>query len=135
MEFRHASESDLAGEYAVFAAAQEELHTRRGAPWQAPPFDPSGMWAQVHRHLLEHDRDRAFVAEQDGQIAGFTAALVRGDCWFFSALFIDPAHQGRASGADCSTWPGMGRTGAGSPSPRRSSPSRPGCTPCAGCSR
>lgn len=98
MEFRPASESDLAGEYAVFAAAQEELHTRRGAAWLAPPFDPAGMWAQVHRHLLTHDGERSFVAEQDGRIVGFTAALVRGDCWFFSALFIDPAHQGRGVG-------------------------------------
>jgi hypothetical protein len=32
MDFRRASESDLAGDYAVFAAAQEELHSRRGAP-------------------------------------------------------------------------------------------------------
>jgi GNAT superfamily N-acetyltransferase len=98
MEFRPASESDLADEYAVFAAAQEELHTRRGAAWLAPPFDPAGMWAQVHRHLLAHDGERSFVAEQDGRIVGFTAALVRDDCWFFSALFIDPAYQGRGVG-------------------------------------
>lgn len=98
MEFRQASESDLAGEYAVFAAAQEELHNRRGAAWQAPAFDPSGTWAEVHRHLLAHDGQRAFVAEHDGRIVGFTAALVRGDWWFFSALFIDPAFQGRGVG-------------------------------------
>lgn len=98
MEFRQASESDLAGEHAVFTAAQEELHNRRGAPWLAPPFDPAGMWAQVHRHLLAHDGERAFVAEHGGRIVGFTAALVRGDCWFFSALFIDPAQQGQGVG-------------------------------------
>lgn len=98
MEFRQASQSDLAGEYAVFTAAQHELHARRGAPWPATPFDPAGPWAQVHRHLLAHDGDRAFVAEHDGRIVGFTAALVRDDCWFFSALFIDPAHQGHGVG-------------------------------------
>lgn len=111
MEFRQASESDLAGEYAVSAAAQEELHNRRGASWLAPAFDPSGMWAQVHRHLLAHDGERAFVAELDGRIVGFTAALVRGDCWFFSALFIDPAQQGRGVGRRLLdlAWDGMHR--------------------------
>jgi GNAT superfamily N-acetyltransferase len=96
--FRPASEADLAGEYAVFIAAQEELHARRGAPWSAPPFDLSGRWAHVHRHLLAHDGERSFVAEDDGRIVGFTAAIVRDDCWFFSALFIDPAYQGQGVG-------------------------------------
>jgi hypothetical protein len=41
------------------------------------------MWAGVHRHLLAHDGERSVVAEVDGRIVGFTAALVRGDCWFF----------------------------------------------------
>jgi GNAT superfamily N-acetyltransferase len=98
MEFRPAVESDLAGEYAVFTAAQEELHTRRGAAWLAPPFDPAGPWAQVHRHVLVHDGERAFVAEKQGRVVGFAAALVRGDWWYFSALFIDPAYQGRGVG-------------------------------------
>jgi hypothetical protein len=58
MDFRRASESDPAGEYALYAAVQEELHSRRGAPWLAPAFDPAGMWAQVHRHLLARGRAR-----------------------------------------------------------------------------
>lgn len=98
VEYRPASESDLAGEYAVFIAAQEELHTRRGAPWASRPFDPSGPWAELHRHVLAHDGRRSFVAEAGGRTVGFTAALVRGDAWFFSALFVDPAHQGKGIG-------------------------------------
>jgi GNAT superfamily N-acetyltransferase len=97
-EFRSASEADVPGEYAVFCAAQQELHERRGTPWPSPPFDPSGMWAEMHRHLLAHDGERAFVAEQDGRIVGFTAALVRGDCWFFSALFVAPEFQSQGLG-------------------------------------
>jgi GNAT superfamily N-acetyltransferase len=100
VEFRRAVDADLAGEYAVFAAAQEELHNRRGAAWSAPPFDPDGMWVQVHRHLLAHDGERCYVAEADGRIVGFTAVLVRGDCWYFSALFIDPAYQGQGIGQE-----------------------------------
>src|SRR5260370_25531079 len=99
MEFRPASEADLEGEFAVFAAAQQELHTRRGAAWSAPAYDPSGRWAAVHRHLLEHDAERSFIAEDAKRIVGFTAAIVRGDCWFFSALFVHPEYQGQGVGA------------------------------------
>ena len=83
----------------MLVAAQKELHNRRGATWTPGPFDPSGGWAQVHRHLLARDGERSFVAEQNGRIVGFTAALVRGDCWFLSALFVDPAAQ--AQGVGC----------------------------------
>ncbi|GEM_PF-850528 len=100
VEFRAAADADLEGEYAVFVAAQQELHSRRGAAWgPAPPFDPAGRWAQVHRHLLTHDGRHSFVAEDGGRVVGFTAALTRGECWFFSALFIDPAYQGQGIGS------------------------------------
>jgi GNAT superfamily N-acetyltransferase len=101
MEFRRASEDDLAGEFAVFGAAMKELHDRRGAPgWPVREFDPTSRWAGIHRHLLLHDGERSYVAEEDGRVVGFTAALVRGDCWFFSALFIDPDFQGRRIGRE-----------------------------------
>jgi GNAT superfamily N-acetyltransferase len=98
VDLRQARESDFAGEYAVFFAAQEELHNRRGAPWSVPPYDASSKWAQVHRHLLEHDRERCFVAVDDGCVVGYTAAWARKDWWFFSALFIAPEYQGRGLG-------------------------------------
>jgi GNAT superfamily N-acetyltransferase len=41
---------------------------------------------------------RSFAAEDDRRIVLFTAAFVRSDCWYFSALFIDPADQGRGIG-------------------------------------
>jgi GNAT superfamily N-acetyltransferase len=56
------------------------------------------VFAQVQGHLLAHDGERAFVAEQDGRIVGFTAAFARGDCWFFSALFVDPEAQSQGIG-------------------------------------
>lgn len=98
MEFRSASEADLEGEFDVYVAAQDELHRRRGAQWAASPYDPSGRWATIHRHLLTHDGKRSFVAEEGGRIVGFTAAFVRGDCWYFSALFIHPQYQGLGVG-------------------------------------
>jgi Acetyltransferase (GNAT) family len=78
--------------------------------------------------LLAHDGKQAFVAEDDGRIVGYTAALVRGDHWFFSALFVDPAHGAAASAANCSNSPGVATTVAASRSPKRSSPSRPAST-------
>lgn len=98
MEFRSASEADLEDEFDVYVAAQDELHRRRGAEWIAAPYDASGRWAAIHRHLLTHDGDRSFVAEEGGRIVGFTAAFVRGDCWYFSALFIHPQYQGLGVG-------------------------------------
>jgi GNAT superfamily N-acetyltransferase len=98
VEYRRASESDLADEFAVFSAAQTELRVRRGSHWEALPFDPGGRWAEVHSHLLRHDGERSFVAEARGRVVGFTAALVRGDVWYLSALFVDPDFQGRGIG-------------------------------------
>lgn len=100
MDFRPATEADLEGEFAVFVAAQQELHDRRGAVWSADPFEPDGRWATVHRHLLEHDGERSFVAEDGDRIVGFTAAWVRDDCWYFSALFVDPDYQSRGVGRE-----------------------------------
>jgi hypothetical protein len=39
VEFRPATEADLAGEFAVFVAAQDELHRRRGAEWPVRPLE------------------------------------------------------------------------------------------------
>jgi hypothetical protein len=41
-----------------------------GEPGYGVGYGPS--W---HRHLLAHDGERSFVAEDDGRIVGFTAAL------------------------------------------------------------
>jgi GNAT superfamily N-acetyltransferase len=101
VEFRHASEGDFPGEFAVFSVAMKELHDRRGAPgWSIQEYDPDGRWAAVHRHLLEHDGERSYLAEENGRVVGFTAALVREDFWFLSALFIDPGFQGRGIGRE-----------------------------------
>lgn len=98
IEYRGATEADLEAERAVFVAAAMELRTRRGSIWTPPPYDPAGMWAQIQRHYLRHDAKRCFVAEEEGRIVGFTAAMVRGELWFFAALFIDPVCQGRGIG-------------------------------------
>ena len=98
MEFRNASPADLEAEFAVFVAAQEELTRRRGSDWSRPQDDGYRRWVELHRHVLRHDGQRAFVAEEAGRIVGFTAALARDDAWFLSALFVAPDQQGRGIG-------------------------------------
>jgi hypothetical protein len=122
MEFRHASEADLPGAFAVFVAAQTELHSRRGAPWPARDYDPAAPWADVHRHLLGHDGERCFVAAHDGRLVGTTAAFVRGHCCFLPRCSSTWRTRVTALADDCSSWPGRERTPAGSRSPEAIQP-------------
>ena len=94
-EVRAAAEVDLVAQREVFCAAEGELYQRHGFHPPAPPLE---AFARQHRHLLTHDGERSFVAEADGRIVGFSAAFVRGDTWFLSALFVDPRFQGLGIG-------------------------------------
>jgi GNAT superfamily N-acetyltransferase len=95
MDLRPATASDLANEFQVFELAQRALYERRGAKWPGRDF---ADWERLHRHLLDHDGARSFVAEEAGQLVGFTAAWVRDEVWFLSALFVLPERQGRGIG-------------------------------------
>ena len=97
LEFRHAMEADLEAEYEVFVAAQGELMHRPGLRWSAAPFE---AWSAPHRHLLTADGERSFVALDGERLAGFSAALARGDTWFLAALFVSPDDQGRRVGRE-----------------------------------
>jgi GNAT superfamily N-acetyltransferase len=97
LEFRHATEADLEAEYEVFVAAQGELMHRHGLRWSAAPFE---AWSAPHRHLLTADGERSFVALDGERLAGFSAALARGDTWFLAALFVSPDDQGRRVGRE-----------------------------------
>lgn len=97
LEFRRAAEIDLRAQYEVFVAAQGELWHRHGLGWSASPFE---VWRASHRHLLAADGERSFVALDGERLAGFSAALVRGDTWILSALFVSPDYQGRRVGRD-----------------------------------
>jgi GNAT superfamily N-acetyltransferase len=97
LEFRRAAELDLRAEYDLFVAAEGELWHRHGLGWTASPFQD---WSAPHRHLLTEDGERSFVALDGERLAGFSAALARGDTWFLAALFVAPAYQGRRVGRD-----------------------------------
>ena len=97
VELRRAADSDLRAAYDVFAAAEGEVWRRHALSWSPPPFD---AWSATQRHLLAQDGERSFVALDGERLVGFGAALVRGDAWFLSALFVSPEYQGRQIGRE-----------------------------------
>ena len=97
VEIRPATPDDLPGEHAVFAAAQRELHDRHGVAWSPQPID---AFVRVHRHLLDHDGERSFVATAGDRVVAFSAAFVRAGTWYLSALFVHPDSQGQGVGRE-----------------------------------
>lgn len=79
----------------VFRAAIGDLYRRHNL---SPPDPPEHVFAAQQEHLLAHDPERCFVAEENGSIVGFTSAFVRDDSWFLSSLFVRPSLQGRGLG-------------------------------------
>lgn len=90
IEFRRGGVGDLASEYQVLVASQALLWAANGLNWKPPDEE---QWLRIHRHLLTQDGGLCFVATADGEVVGFTAAFVREETWFFSALFVLPAYQ------------------------------------------
>ncbi len=97
MEFRPAVEADLPAAYSVFQRSIEDLYGRHRFE---PPRPPQDVFVRQHAHLLEHDAVRFWVATAEERLIGFSAAFVRGDAWFLSALFVTPEHQARGVGKE-----------------------------------
>ena len=91
---RLARPTDTASTSRVFAAAINELYRRRGI---GLVVDEDSRRA-VHAHLVRTDPERFFVAERDGRIVAFSAAVDRGSWWFLSSLFVLPKEQGGGLG-------------------------------------
>lgn len=97
MEYRPARPQDLPELYGVFRAAVEDLFGRHAFE---PPRPPEEVFVRQHRHLLDHDSERFWVAEENHRPVGFGAALVRDDTWFLSALFVAPDRQAAGVGKE-----------------------------------
>jgi GNAT superfamily N-acetyltransferase len=95
MEIRPTTDADVPALDEVFRAAIGDVFRRHAFE---PPNPPPEAFAAQHRHLLRHDAERCFVAEDGGRVVAFAAALERGDTWFLSSLFVRPDHQGRGFG-------------------------------------
>jgi GNAT superfamily N-acetyltransferase len=98
IEFRPATEADFAAEHDVFAEASGALLRRHGYEVPEPTAEDAESFALNHAHLLAHDGERSFVAVAEGAVVGYSDAIVRGDTWFLSTLFIRERFQGRGIG-------------------------------------
>jgi len=103
--------TDVAAAQDVAYAAMDDL--RAGGPTATSPATarrlptPAGPsrteaevahWRRRATHLLRHDPDGAWVAEDDGVLVGLAMALRRERLWGLSALFVRPGHQGGGIG-------------------------------------
>lgn len=71
---------------------------RRSHGEQTQPWKPGIPWGQ--RHLLRTDPDGAWVAEINGVPVGYAMALVRGEIWLLSQLFVQPDQHGKGIGGE-----------------------------------
>jgi GNAT superfamily N-acetyltransferase len=95
METRPARHEDLPVLHKIFERAVGELYGRHRFE---PPKVPREVFVSQHAHMLEHDAERFWVAEHQKEPVAFGSAIVRGDTWFLSALFVEPAHQATGLG-------------------------------------
>lgn len=108
MEIRPTVAEDIPGLQEVFAASIGSVYDPHGF---APPVPPAGAFAAQHRHLLETDPERCFVAVEHGRAVGYVAAWLRGRDWFLGSLFVAPSAQGAGLGSRLldTTWQVDGR--------------------------
>ena len=92
---------DILGCVDVFYDAVDPLYRRLDQP--LPPRDPASL-GRLIGHLLDHDADRAWLAEAPSstgddrppRILGFGTAWQRESTWYLALLFVRP--QAQASG-------------------------------------
>ncbi len=96
LTFRPMVGSDLGATRYVTHEAMDALDRSQGVAPQ--PWIPADPWTQ--RHLLQTDPDGAWVAELNGVVVGYSMALLRGDIWYLSQLFVQPDQHGHGIGRE-----------------------------------
>jgi hypothetical protein len=95
LELRPTTRADLGTMHEVFLAAIGEVYRRHAF---TPPGPPLEVFSAQHAHLLEHDGERCWVAEREGDVVAYVAAFVRDRTWFLSSLFLRPDVQAQGLG-------------------------------------
>ena len=93
---RRAAPADADHAFQVFRAALNDYLARAG-PELVPDENDQGPG---FLHMLRHDGERCWVAERKGDVVAWGSAIVRGDWWFLSSLFVLPEAQGEGVGAE-----------------------------------
>jgi len=96
LTFRPMNAADLGVTRYVAHEAMDALNRSEGVAPQ--PWMPADPWAQ--QHLLQTDPDGAWVAEMNGIVVGYSMALLRGEIWYLSQLFVQPDQHGHGIGRE-----------------------------------
>jgi len=92
---RPATDDDLPACAAIWRESLNDYLVRLAQP-EIP--DDLAAVLRLYAHLRSTDGERFVVAERERAIDGFVVALVRGDLWFLSMLFVRPVVQARGLG-------------------------------------
>lgn len=96
LTFRPMVEHDLGVTRYVAHEAMDVLdRSQFVAPQPWIPIEP-----RAQRHLLHTDPGGAWVAELNGVVIGYSMALVRGEIWYLSQLFVQPDQHGHGIGRE-----------------------------------
>jgi L-amino acid N-acyltransferase YncA len=77
---------------------RESINDYTGRLNQHPIPDDLGRIIRLHRHLHATDPGLFVVAERDGRVIAFAAAIRRDRLWFLSMCFVRPKEQARGIG-------------------------------------
>lgn len=94
MDYRHAKVSDIPEVAEVFATAIDDIDRKHGFYEKPTPKSPSPQYA----FWLKKNPGAFWVAEDRGQVVGYTFSFLRGSLWFLADLFILPERQGKGIG-------------------------------------
>ena len=94
--------ADLLAVERVTAEGFHGLDLQAPRPGRAEPALRSGtdadQWLRRMEHILRHDPDGCWVAEDGGAVVGVAAALRRDTTWILATYVVRPALQGRGLG-------------------------------------
>ena len=93
MALRPTTEDDLPALHALFLASLGGVFEPHGFASPAPPLD---VFSAQQGHIQR--TGTSVLAEEDGELAGFASAWVRGEDWYLASLFVAPTAQGRGVG-------------------------------------
>jgi ribosomal protein S18 acetylase RimI-like enzyme len=95
VDYRHAKVSDIPVVAKVFATAIDDIDRRHGFFEKPTPTSPP---SPQYAFWLKKNPEAFWVAEDRGQVVGYTFSFLRGPLWFLADLFIIPEHQGKGIG-------------------------------------
>lgn len=95
VSYRPMVAADLASTALVRRSAIASLERSEGREPDMAPIPPPPL---IHRHILKMYPGGSWVGEINGLVMGYAQALVRGDVWYLSQLFVLPEVHGHDLG-------------------------------------